>query len=211
MLAGSVDLDDVLARLAATRPVFHSEADFQHALAWHIHLADPELRIRLETQPAPGIRLDLLVSSGDRRSNSAIELKYLTRAWVGEVAGERFAVKNHGAQDVRCYDVVKDIHRVESLVVDRPGWSGAVVCLANDPIYWRLPTHGRATNADEFRLHEGSDLSGTLSWGPMTGAGTSKGRESSISLARRYVMRWRDFSRVDDMVFRILVVEPPSA
>lgn len=210
MLAGSVDLDDVLARLATNRLVFHSEADFQHAFAWQIHLADPALRVRLETQPAPGLRLDLLVSTGDGRSNSAIELKYLTRTWVGEVAGERFALKNHGAQDIRCYDVVKDVQRVESLVAARPGWNGAVVCLTNDPSYWRVPGHGRATNADAFRLHEGSDLSGTRSWGPLTGAGTSKGRETAISLAFRHVVRWRDFSRVDNLPFRVLVIQVPA-
>ena len=28
---------DLMAGLAESRKVFHSEADFQHALAWHIH------------------------------------------------------------------------------------------------------------------------------------------------------------------------------
>src|SRR3546814_17919533 len=32
-LAGTVPVDEVLARLAARRPVFHSEADMQHAFA----------------------------------------------------------------------------------------------------------------------------------------------------------------------------------
>lgn len=32
-----------LGRLAARRPVFHSEADFQHALAWQLQLDHPTL------------------------------------------------------------------------------------------------------------------------------------------------------------------------
>ena len=31
------DLIDILKTLAVRRPVFHSEANFQHALAWIIH------------------------------------------------------------------------------------------------------------------------------------------------------------------------------
>jgi hypothetical protein len=33
-----IDLDDRLLSLSRQRSIFHSEADFQHALAWYIHL-----------------------------------------------------------------------------------------------------------------------------------------------------------------------------
>lgn len=39
----------------------------------------PSARVRLETRPAPDVRLDLLIDSGDGRERTAIELKYLTR------------------------------------------------------------------------------------------------------------------------------------
>lgn len=42
-----MSLDAVLERLALLRPVFHSEADFQQALAWEVHSIDPSLRVRL--------------------------------------------------------------------------------------------------------------------------------------------------------------------
>ena len=54
----------VLAKLADRRPVFHSEADFQHALAWELQLADPTSQIFLEKWVAvdgPRVHLDLLV------------------------------------------------------------------------------------------------------------------------------------------------------
>ncbi len=41
-------LHKLMADLAAHRPIFHSEADFQHALAWQIHEAMPDCEIRLE-------------------------------------------------------------------------------------------------------------------------------------------------------------------
>jgi hypothetical protein len=44
-LAGSVELDAVVDGLRARRPVFHSEADFQHAFAWMAHELDPDLQV----------------------------------------------------------------------------------------------------------------------------------------------------------------------
>ena len=88
--------------------MFHSEADFQHAFAWAVQEA-MRARVRLETRPCPGCTADLMVTSPDMAHHSAIELKYLTRAWSGEVLGERFELKNQGAQDIRGYDVVKDV------------------------------------------------------------------------------------------------------
>src|SRR5207237_4626292 len=93
------------AELRRSRRVFHSEADFQHALALAITASDPEARVRLETRPLPGMRLDLLVS-GPGAGCLAVELKYLTAAWSGEDDGERFTLLGQGAQDIRAYDVV---------------------------------------------------------------------------------------------------------
>jgi hypothetical protein len=71
--------------------------------------------------------------------------EYLTASWTGDAAGEQFTLLSQGAQDIRAYDVVKDIHRVERFVDQRPGWSGAVLVLTNEPSYWQRPGHGRAT------------------------------------------------------------------
>jgi len=45
------DLASVMYELSVVRPVFHSEADFQHALAWQIHKQNSALKIRLEYRP----------------------------------------------------------------------------------------------------------------------------------------------------------------
>jgi len=52
-IAGGVDLDAILGRLAELRPIFHSEADFQFALAWQVKVHAPHVQVRLETRPAP--------------------------------------------------------------------------------------------------------------------------------------------------------------
>jgi hypothetical protein len=51
--------------------------------------------------------------------------------------------------------------------------------LSNDSGYWSRPSHGRATNADAFRIYEGQRITGKRAWGPNTGAGTMKNRENS--------------------------------
>lgn len=43
-----LNIRSLLTVLGDSRNVFHSEADFQHALAWHIHQKMPEIQIRLE-------------------------------------------------------------------------------------------------------------------------------------------------------------------
>lgn len=80
-LAGSMPIDQLLRGLAERRPVFHSEADFQHAFAWEAHTLDPRIEVRLETHPEPNVRLDLLLSRPDLDRHTAVELKYLTALW----------------------------------------------------------------------------------------------------------------------------------
>jgi hypothetical protein len=197
-----------LEALQGSRRVFHSEADFQHALALAIAASDPGARVRLETRPLPGMRLDLLVSRPDLGGHLAVELKYLTAAWAGDDAGEHFQVLGQGAQDIRAYDVVKDVQRVERLVDMRSGWSGLVLVLANDPAYWSRPAHGRATNADAFRIYEDQVLSGVRAWGPLTGAGTMKDRAAAIELRGSYRCRWSEYSSLPGSrgTFRLLAL-----
>jgi hypothetical protein len=203
-----LDIDDVMAHLAIERPVFHSEADFQHALAWEIHRRLPDAAIRLELPhalPHRPIHLDLWVRHGD--AALAIELKYPTRAFVADIGGEEFALKNHGAQDLLRYDFIKDIQRVEQIVAGRDGVAGYAILLTNDPLIWR---QGKDSSIDAaFHLWEGRTLTGPVAWAAHAGAGTTKGRETPLALHGAYDLRWRDYSQPDtahDVRFRYLAV-----
>lgn len=192
--------DDVLALLpglARERPVFHSEADFQHALAWAVHTARANLRVRLETRPARGVYLDLLVSDPRDGYAFGVEVKYLTERWEGEVGGESFGLLRQSAQDIRAYDCVKDIARVEALVASGQAHAGLVLVLSNDPAYWRPSARRRVTNADAFRLHDGLTLTGCLAWGSNTGAGTmGTSRTNPVDLVGTYTLTWNDYSAI---------------
>lgn len=213
LIAGTVDLEQALVGLSGQRRIFHSEADFQLAFAWELQHRDPQMRVRLETRPEPGSHLDIACTRPDLSRFSAIEMKYLTRSWSGVDDGERYDLKNHGAQDIRGYDVVKDISRVERFVADRPGYDGAVIVLSNDRYYWRAhSTENDLTNAAAFRIGEGAVLSGVRAWGPKTGEGTRKNREADIPLEGTYKLQWQDYSAVGKdqasqvSTFRVLVI-----
>jgi len=187
------DVEAVMASLASERPLFHSEADFQHALAWQIRVAYPGAQVRLEMRPRPGMRLDArVVLSGCR---IGIELKYLARKLRAEVGGELFELPNQGAQDVRRYDFVKDLARLEDLVRVDVVDVGVAIALTNDASYWN--PIARSGVADEaFRIGEGRSITGKLAWAAHTGAGTMRTREIAIHLKGNYTMSWREFSQV---------------
>jgi len=197
-----MDLDPVLARLAAKRPIFHSEADFQHALAWELHLADPAGEVRLE-RPIAGMHVDLVVRS--RTGNCALELKYKTKVSQTDHAGELFLLRNHAAQDLGRYDFLKDVSRIEQIVLKNSGWSGWAVLLTNDAGYWRSGREGTVDSA--FRLHEGRILDPKLAWDLRAAAGTTKNRTLPIEIHGRYEIRWRPYARVGKEEFRYVAIK----
>lgn len=195
MRSGPSDVADVLSELASHRAVFHSEADFQFALAWQWQQRAQEAKIRLE-YPLP---------SEDRRTyadlwiqeagiTSYLELKYWKRGLRVISSGERFNLVDQGAHDISRYDFLRDLKRVERMVRSGHANRGAVVALTNDPLYWTAGT-GDTVDAD-FRLHDGRLLSGELAWGPDAGTGMTKGREQSLRFVGAYRCHWLPYSQL---------------
>ena len=136
--------------------MFHSEADFQHSLAWAVRAQRPDLGVRLE-RPTPwkGPRgsIDIWLRGAD--GAAAIELKYWTRRAELVVDGERYELKNQNARDTDRYDFWKDVARTERLVRKGHTIGGYVVALT----YW--DGDGRRWNDEAFRLYEGREVRGT--------------------------------------------------
>jgi hypothetical protein len=193
----SVNLRAIMQALAAKRPIFSSEADFQLALGWEIQLSHPAARIRMEYRPAYLDRRGYLdLWAADVGWAAAIELKYFTRALDLVVGGERFELLNQGAQDISRYDFVRDVERIEAVSRAQPGVMGYAIALTNDSSYWRVPTIPRPTIDAAFRIHEGSTLSGRSAWAESAGAGTTRGRDKAHVLHGSYPLRWADYSAV---------------
>jgi hypothetical protein len=181
---------EILAILAAKRPVFHSEADFQHAFAWETQRQHPNASIRLEYRPAllpTRTYVDVWVMDGDR--TLAIELKYKTALLSVQVDGEQFDLLSQSAQDLGRYDFVRDLWRLEQVATCYPNARTLAILLTNESKYWRPAT--RSTFDASFQVHEGHHIEGLLKWALGTGAGTMKNREESLSLARTYACAWK--------------------
>ena len=201
-----LDLPTVMTALSVKRPVFHSEADFQHALAWQLHATLPDADVRLECQPVPGIHLDWLRTA---RGSRAIELKYVTKLLSVDLQGERFRLANYGAQPPRRYDVIKDITRLETVVEQIPNTAGHAVLLTNESLYWTAP-RGENSIGTAFQLHEGQLLRGALQWGKHAAPGTMGKKTAPLILNGEYHLHWRDFSSVNGSGpgrFRYLLID----
>ena len=192
----ALDIHRVMDSMSESRPIFHSEADFQHALAWAIRETVPNIQVRLEFNPFP---------DEDRRSHLdiwlpdrgiALELKYPTRAIDRAFNGERFVLRNHNAQDLARYDFLKDVQRLERVARERPAKAGYAVMLTNDRTFWRNKLDGKNDMDAAFLIHEGRRVSGELKWAKRSGQKKTKERESPIRLSGDYALRWRDYSTV---------------
>jgi len=199
-------IDEYMMQLARKRPVFHSEADFQHELAWLIHEKQRNSSIRLEyprTIDGKPAYVDILI----RQANCAIELKYKTAKQRVEIEGEVFALKGQNAQDTGCYDFLKDVERLEWLVDNRIIEHGYAVFLTNDQKYWLEPQSVN-THRYNFRICSGRSLhNGNLGWREGTAPGSMRGREDHILIRGPYELQWREYSKVKGKPFKYLCVE----
>lgn len=182
-------LEAALAALAERRPVFHSEADFQFALAWALRELHPDVEVRLE-YPTPWEArgyIDIWLRGGD--GATAIELKYWKGRGTFEVNGERFDLSGEvGA--LEHHEFWKDVERTERLVDGGHAASGYVLALTNHQGYWNKRG---GSQYDAFRLYDRRHVEGTLDWADWTAENTQRDNPP-IALRGRYVARWAPYS-----------------
>lgn len=205
----------VLDSLASKRPVFHNEADFQHALAWEIRLMY-DCNVRLERRVDIDIKkrtyIDIFVEHKGRKI--AIELKYKMRAIETVFDGEPYSLLNQGAQDIGRYDVLKDLQRLEQLIRHRLADEGYLVFLTNDSSYYLSPSVDKRTVDRSFRIHEGKTVSGILAWSEDAGTGTIKGREIPIAIEGDYQLNWQPYSQLNSSAsgrLKMLIIQAKPA
>ena len=205
-----LDIDALMERLKDWRPVFHSEADFQHALAWCIHEQPSGLGVRLEYKPVPQVPeepmyVDLWVPD----IRVAVELKYRTRKLCVRVGEESFSLRNHAAVPQGRYDFLKDVQRLESLSAAGSCGYGFAILLTNDPLYWKP---GRKSDPVDgaFHIFDGRWISGDMAWSERASSRTKEGREEPIRLRGSYRLQWCNYAEPDEKPysrFRYLAVE----
>ncbi|MBI5840444.1 MAG: hypothetical protein HZB19_10105 [Chloroflexi bacterium] len=190
-----IEVREILAIIAKKRPIFHSEADFQHTFAWEIHQKLPNASVRLELPVQVKnqyLHIDVWIKNQDEIL--AVELKYKTRGLSVQIDNEQYRLKNQSAQDIGRYDFIKDIQRLEHVASEQSNFIGYAVLLTNDSAYWIKPASHDTVDAD-FRINDGRVLEGVCNWGVNASDGTKKNREQSLVLQDKYIVQWENFSR----------------
>lgn len=207
-------LKNLIVKLGKERPIFHSEADFQHAFAWKIKERFNEVEIRLERSfgfDDGRKQLDLFL----KHNNECIgfEFKYKTKALKEEINSEWFHLKNQGASSHARYDYIADIKRLMDMIKDRRIDRGYAIKITNVKDYWAEPKN-KNTSFEKFRIHNGATLTGQLTWQPtQTKSGKPKkdvskdqDQRPEIDLGNKeFHLIWHDYSI--ELGFKYLITE----
>jgi len=203
--------------LSARRPIFHSEADFQLALAMVMSEDVRVSRIRLERRIAlreplrdrAHVNVDVVARLDGQPV--ALELKYPKRKLEctafadGEL--EDFELPE-GAYDVDAPEFWHDAARVERLIAESEIAAGAAVMLSNYVLWEPERLMGTRSKAHEFAVYNMRVVQAgqSLAWRDATAAVDT----GPVRLNNEYRCVWRPYSTVGECntEFRYLVLEP---
>jgi hypothetical protein len=181
------DIDAIMKQLAVRRPIFHSEADLQHELAWEIHMALPDAQIRVERPPSyvSGVQhVDLWAEDGDKIVLFELKCKPRELPTPVTIVGETFNPRSGAGGRL---GFVKDLARLETLVDtlarEQKQVSAYAILLTSKPHYWKASKKRIAAFVDVCE--------GKILYGP-TG---------SVALTGSYDVKWQDYSQVTDGKF----------
>lgn len=208
----SFSIHEIMRNLYKHSRFFHSEADFQYALARQIHTDFPDCQIRVEYKPISSVNMsvDIWVWIGDIQI--AIEVKYPAAKHIIKHQGlfETFHLDKGGPLYTARYGFLKDIQRLEQFAGRRDTLRFAVL-LTNQKDLWETPQSSRKlTNDYQFRIHEDQATNGHRRWAKKT---SPKIKQSypPLDIKGLYVMKWRNYSRFGDVTknsqFRYLAVK----
>lgn len=215
----ATELSQHLLHVSLRRPVFHSEADFQHELA--LELANAGYMVRLEVPRSITINgtqvraeLDLLVQASGRPTDhkgeraagqsgwTVIELKYVKVAKVIVHDGETFDLAGTWGTNLSRFDALADLRRVESIVRAGLAAQGHSVFLTNAKDAWSVDVSGQNIMARQFSLHGGRGLQAgaQLDWVPLNPTRQSVSDKrltpyAPITLARAQTCTWTTYSQ----------------
>jgi len=216
-------LRKALKKLSKRRPIFHSEADFQHELAieltkegWACRLEVPtEINLKGESVK---VAIDLVTRSEKEASSAAIELKYISSKIEAERGGEKFTLAQNWGVNLSRFDCLADWQRVASIVEQGLFQKGFVVFMTNCEDAWvrDLSKVKNPPMAKEMSIHEGREFTKgeELDW-------SSGVKDNSVTKKRLYPYApivcpksvncsWSDYSQVIDGKngrFRYLMLE----
>ena len=193
------EIEKALLALSKTRPIFHSEADFQFALA--LKLKESDFEIRLEKPYLLNnkrLRLDIEIHN-KKFEKYAIELKYKTKKLLTDYNNEEFNLKSHYAQNDGAFLFWKDVYRINQLIKNDKQLnfkSGFVIFLTNDNRYYESDEEGNK-NIIELLVDHSS----------------KKSCKDLSLLTKKSTILWQDYSEIieekNNTAFKFLMLEFP--
>ena len=198
-------IEKALRELLKERPVFHSEADFQHEFAMGLRKIKGFKKMRLEkpfyvkgkSKESNKIELDIYAEIDNKKIG--VELKYKTRRMDVIWGEELFSLKSHYAQNLGRYDFIKDIYRLEALRKNNPVIdAGFAIMLTNDSAYYELSRRSKESKFGISFLLKGEKgdvvlKSGILDWKRgynLNSVGNA--RSVGIPLSKSYGLAWKN-------------------
>ena len=215
-------IESAISELQTKRPIFHSEADFQLALACELKevfkKANVNYEVRLEkpeklvmeyhknavSQPkatkATNASFDIVIVD-DKDNLYPIELKYKTKKLDVKYGGEIYNLSGQGDTNLGRYSFRKDICRLEKYLqkykTDDNIVKGYFIAIVNDLDY--VSKNVRITNKGDqkYSFHCGAKLENNAFWT----SGKSWQKKSNLmyelNLEGDYTIEWQPYSKLE--------------
>jgi hypothetical protein len=209
----STIVEKAINELKLERPVFCSEADFQHSLA---------IKISNQNHDLSKIRLEKLIPLKENKRNyvdlflnfenfkAVLELKYKTKKEIIFHDNEEFNLLGHGAQNLGSYAFFKDIQDIESLINKKQINMGMCLFLTNDSYYWR--EHSRESITKNFRISDKRKVGNeVLNWVKTKKTDPNQKdwvkKYPPLTIKNNYDLSWKEYSNLDNQhLFKYLLV-----
>lgn len=185
-----MDIKKIIHELSLKRSTFHSEKDFQLALAWQIK-EHSDLEVNLERR-----------FNFENGSHAYVDISFSVDDMLFPFELKHKTIK-HGAKDGGRYLFIRDIERLERIVELENCGLGFAIFLTNDSGYWIKGD--KETIDKDFLLYEGRILEGVMKWKDKSFALDMKEYKEPILLKGKYEVHWRDYSQ--DFKYLLIEVE----
>ena len=136
------------------------------------------------------IHIDLIAYIGNKKI--AFEFKYITCYFEDIVNGMHIKLRNHSAIDVRRYDCLSDISRLEKLKLDNDIDEGYLYLVTNMKGFWSEKGNNKDTVDADFRFNN-KITKGTKRWSEKASKGTIKHRDKLIKINSDYNVKFENY------------------
>lgn len=153
--------------------------------------------------------LDLLIKVNNKKIG--IEFKYIVKKYKEVIDGVEYNLRNHSALDIRRYDCLKDISRLEALIEAGKIDDGYFLLITNDSKLWEN-INNNETSDKEFRFYDGGKITaGKKKWQNKAKSGTTKNRNKELVIHNEYNVGFKEYSKLNPAngsnIFKYLLIE----